>query len=459
MARVWLRRIWRLGTLGRSLLVRRRRLALAAVLAVLLVGGTITAVVSVSEADGAAPAALRTAKKQPTPPPSAVGAAPSPAATPAAPSQTAQASPPPSSVAVPAQPGWQEMPQVVTAIINGFLDDQGAAGVAVAVSTGNGAATQSRYLATAGQAAADTPWTADTRSAFRSITKSFVGTVVLQLIGEGKLGLDDPIAKYVPGVAGLEFDGGAMGGQITVREALEMRTGVAEFSGTADFSDQLDTDYTGAFTDDQLLGYAFTQQLDFAPGSAYEYSNTNYVLLGKVIQAVTGQSWDAEVQSRLLGPLGLTSVAYSGAQAPSGPVATPYETGTSGLESLAQVSPSLYGASGGLFGSIGDLLTWGRALGSGSLITPALQQARLTAVSDTQAEDPGSPDYDAYGLAAGTLDGWWGHTGTGLGYESLTMYNPKTGMTIAILLNTQLANPNGPAILFRQLEASLANFG
>jgi D-alanyl-D-alanine carboxypeptidase len=121
------------------------------------------------------------------------------------------------------------------------------------------------------------------------------------------------------------------------------------------------------------------------------------------------------------------------------------------------VSPSLYGASGGLFGNVGDLLRWGAALGSGQFLPSGLEQQRLTAISNPSADDPGSPDYDAYGLAAGEIDGWWGHTGTGLGYESLTMYQASTGTTVAILINTQLPNPNGPAILFKQLEASLAS--
>ena len=123
------------------------------------------------------------------------------------------------------------------------------------------------------------------------------------------------------------------------------------------------------------------------------------------------------------------------------------------------MSPSLYGASGGLFGDIGDLLRWGRALGSGELLPAPIQQQRLTAISNPDTDDPGSPDYDSYGLAAGEIDGWWGHTGTGLGYESLTMYKPTTGMTVAILINTQLPNPNGPAILFKQLEGALASLG
>jgi D-alanyl-D-alanine carboxypeptidase len=330
----------------------------------------------------------------------------------------------------------------ITGIVSQFLSDQGAAGIAVAVSRGN-----ARYVTTLGDAAEGVPWSTDTRSAYRSITKSFVGTVVLQLVAEGKLSLDDPISRYVPVVAQVQG-----GDAMTVRMALEMRTGLPEFSGTQGFSDELNTDYTGSFTDDQLLGYAFAQPLDFDPGSQYEYSNTNFVLLGKVIQAVTGQAWDQEVQQRIISQLGLGSVAYSATDA-----ATPYEVSDAGLESLAQVSPSLYGASGGLFGNIGDLLRWGTALGSGQFLPANLQQQRLTAISNPNADDPGSPDYDAYGLAAGEIDGWWGHTGTGLGYESLTMYQASSGTTVAILINTQLPNPNGPAILFKQLEASLAS--
>lgn len=97
-------------------------------------------------------------------------------------------------------------------------------------------------------------------------------------------------------------------------------------------------------------------------------------------------------------------------------------------------------------------------LGAGTLLPAALQKERLTSVSHP-ADDPGSPEYDGYGLGAGLLDGWWGHTGTGLGYESLTMYQPSTGTTVAILINTQLDNPNGPAELFEELEPSLAALG
>ncbi|MDQ4489945.1 serine hydrolase domain-containing protein [Sinomonas sp. ASV486] len=450
---------------GRRPHPRRRRLVVTAIAALVVLAAGTAAFVGIgaeenqAEASHPAPAAASGGRDLPTTPPTAKAPASRStkpkSASPAPSSPTAPAGAAPSAAGS-AQPAWQTMPAAIADAVDAYAEDQGAAGIAVAVSTGTGATAQARYLATTGQSAADTPWSTDTRSAFRSITKSFVGTVVLQLVGEGKLGLDDPVSTFVPSVAQVQYDGAAAGGQITVREALEMRTGLTEFSGTQEFSDQLDADYTRAFTDDELLGYAFDEPLDFAPGTQYAYSNTNYVLLGAIIQSITGQPWDQAVQSRILGPLGLTSVAYSGSAQPAAPVATPYEFSDAGLESLAQVSPSLYGASGGYFGTIGDLLSWGRALGSGALVTPALQQARFTAVSDPETEDPGSPDYSGYGLAAGTIDGWWGHTGTGLGYESLTMYNPATGMTISILINTQLPNPNGPAVLFKQLEQSLA---
>ncbi|NUP74688.1 MAG: beta-lactamase family protein [Sinomonas sp.] len=345
--------------------------------------------------------------------------------------------------------GWRALPASVEDLVSEFAADQGAAGLAVAVSTPS-----ARYVTEFGDAAEGIAWSANTRSAYRSVTKSFVGTVVLQLVAEGKLGLDSPASRYVSDLSSVQYDGADAGDQITVRMALEMRTGLPEFSGTQGFSEQLSTDYTAAFTDGQLLSYAFSQPLDFAPGSHYEYSNTNYVLLGKVIEAVTGTRWDQAVRQRILAPLGLGSVAYSGAAEPD-PAAHPYQIAEDGLEHLEQVSSTLYGASGGLFGNVEDLLRWGRALGSGELLPAALQQQRLTAVSSPNDDDPGSPDYDAYGLAAGEIDGWWGHTGTGLGYESLTMYEPGSGVTIAILINTQLTNPNGPAILFRQLETAI----
>ncbi|HEV7169322.1 MAG TPA: serine hydrolase [Micrococcaceae bacterium] len=340
---------------------------------------------------------------------------------------------------------WQDMPEDLQGTIGSFLSQQGAAGIAVGISTAQG-----RFLSLNGYSdlGAGTPLQATDRSAFRSITKSFVGTVILQLVAEGKLGLDDPVSRYVPAAP----DDNA----ITVRLALEMRTGLVEYSDTQEFSDQMNSPGGYTWTDDQLLQDAFDQPLEFDPGTDFGYSNTNTVLLGQVIQAVTGQSWIQQVSSRLLAPLRLTSVVYPPDEPLGLALAGAYESTDAGAEAIGTASDTLYSAAGGLFGDIGDLLTWGKALGSGMLLPADLQAARLSPVSTTQNSDF-TPAYDAYGLAMGELDGWWGHTGVGSGYESLVMYDPTSKTTIAILINTALADPNAAAELFRQLLPQLGS--
>jgi D-alanyl-D-alanine carboxypeptidase len=336
------------------------------------------------------------------------------------------------------------MPAALQSTISAFMAAQGPAGAAVAVSTPS-----ARYLSLNGYADVTSrqALTATDDFAFRSITKSFVGTVILQLVDEGRMTLTEPVATYIQGVP----DGNA----ITVQDALEMRTGLVEYSDTPAFSGQLDSIPDYGFTDNELLLDAFHQPLDFAPGSDFEYSNTNFVLLGEVIAAVTGQSWDEQVGERILRPLGLASVIYPPDASLGAVIAGAYETTADGLEAIGGTSDTLYSAAGGLSGNIGDLLSWGRALGSGSLISPALQAERESPVSDA-ADGDFTPAYDAYGMALGQLDGWWGHTGVGLGYESLVMYNRATDTTVAILINTTLSDPNAAAALFRQLAGAAA---
>lgn len=341
---------------------------------------------------------------------------------------------------------WQSAPAAVVQTVNNFVSEQGAEGVVVAVSTGS-----QRYAVATGLAnvTEGTAMSTDTVSALRSITKSFVGTVVLQLVDEGKLSLAEPIVNLVPGVADT-----AGGAAITIEEALQMRTGLAEYSNTDEFAAQLNATNHATFTDAELLQDAFSAPLEFAPGTEFEYSNTNFVLLGAVIEAVAGQSWAQEVSSRILQPLKLTSITYPADASLVANVAIPYAKTDDGVESLDHVSPTLYSAAGGLYSNIGDLLTWGQALGSGKLLSPSLAATRASAMSTAETGDFTSA-YDAYGLALGEIDGWWGHTGVGFGYESLVMYNPATGTTVAVELNTQLADPNAAAALFRALESEL----
>ena len=130
-----------------------------------------------------------------------------------------------------------------------------------------------------------------------SITKTMTATVILQLVQEGKLSLDDPISKYRPDVPN--------GDNITIAQLLDMRSGLAGYTENPMFQQAVDDDPERIWTPDELLALAFSAPPLFPPGTAWQYSNTNYVLLGLVMEDVTGQSVAELFQERLFDPLGL----------------------------------------------------------------------------------------------------------------------------------------------------------
>lgn len=331
----------------------------------------------------------------------------------------------------------------VAAVVEEVLGPERPPTVQLAIADARGTSVIS--LVRPGQPAAEDEGARDLRFAYRSITKSFVGTVVLQLVQEGTLDLDAPLAAYLDGIPGGEA--------VTLRQLGAMRSGLPDYSKNPELVDVLLEAPEREPARSELLDLAFAQETDFAPGSAYEYSNTNTLLLGAVIEEVAGAPWHDVVRERILEPLGLTSVHYGFGEA--APAAAPFQLNEgSQVEPLPTVAPGWFGASGGLTGTLDDLAAWGRALGSGSLLDDDIQAQRLAAFGSTE-DDPSSPHYDRYGFAMGEIGGWIGHTGAGLGYQSLVMYDPGTERVVAILMNGTGENQNLPADVFQALLPSL----
>ncbi len=117
----------------------------------------------------------------------------------------------------------------------------------------------------------------------------------MQLAQESKLSLDDPVSKYVPGVPN--------GDNITIAELLEMRSGLYNYTNAPEFSASLDRDHTKVWSPAELLAIAFAHPPNFPPGTAYEYNNTNYALLGLIIEKVDGRPLAHAMQDRLFDPL------------------------------------------------------------------------------------------------------------------------------------------------------------
>lgn len=268
------------------------------------------------------------------------------------------------------------------------VHDTGTVGVVVRSTGPHGSRT-----ATAGIADQETGRPARPGDTFRiaSSTKTFVSTVVLQLVGEGRLSLDDTVEDLLPGVVA---GNGNDGSRITVRQLLNHTSGLFDF--TADFPVLTDIDAfqegrLRSWTDDQLVAMAMKHEPNFAPGKGWSYSNTNYTLAGMIIEKVTGHSWQHEVTHRIVRPLGLhrTSAPYTDPYM-KGPHLKGYSAfaaeGRTPID-VSVMNPSAAGSAGGMISNTADLTTFYSALMKGRLLKPA-QLAEMETTVRAKELDP-----------------------------------------------------------------------
>ncbi|MBT2439215.1 beta-lactamase family protein [Streptomyces sp. ISL-36] len=218
-----------------------------------------------------------------------------------------------------------------------------------------------------------------------SITKTFVATVLLQLQAEGRLDLDDSVEKWLPGVV---RGNGHDGRKITVRQLLNHTSGVYDVTTDAGFQEKvfgpafLEHRYD-TWTPEQLVAVAMAHEPDFAPGTDWSYSNTNYVLAGMVIEEVTGRPYGKEVERRIIKPLRLraTSVPGTDVTVPK-PSSRAYsklsrDPNAPTIHDVTELNPSLAYAAGEMISDSNDLQTFYRALLKGRLL-PKAEQRELT---------------------------------------------------------------------------------
>ncbi|MET9604028.1 serine hydrolase domain-containing protein [Streptomyces sp. NPDC006512] len=270
-----------------------------------------------------------------------------------------------------------------------------------------------------------------------SETKTFTVTALLQLVDEGKAGLDDPIGKYVAGVPN--------GDRITLRELAGMRSGLFNYSADESFFKALTSDPRREFTPQELLGYSFKHPVVFQPGAEFQYCNTNLILLGLVVEKLSGRPLAEYINEEVSAPAGLKRTLFPvGAEFPS-PHAHGYtdQTATGKTEDATDWNPSWGWAAGAMISDLGDLKSWAKTLATGTLLTPATQAQRLKVTPAGNLPDTG------YGLGIFNVDGWIGHNGSLPGYQSLTVYLPQSQATLVVLLNTDIAYEGAePSALF-----------
>lgn len=290
-----------------------------------------------------------------------------------------------------------------------------------------------------------TPMRSDHLFRIASHSKTFTATLVLQLVNQGRLGLDDPVGRHVPEVAEALAD-------VRLRELLEHTGGVLRDGRDADY-----WQHRRPFPDRaELVELANQGGLKSGPGEVFAYSNIGYSLLGLVIENVTGQSYADAARQRIAEPLGLADTAAEYLE----DRADDYAAGHSGLHTatrrrtMQHVVTHAMAAATGFTSTASDLVTYfgAHAFGDERLLsdrTKRLQQRRANST------DPAKPDVGGYGwgMVTETIDDttYVGHSGGYPGHLTKTLLDPATGLVISVLTNAI----DGPATLLARGIAQL----
>lgn len=264
-----------------------------------------------------------------------------------------------------------------------------------------------------------------------SITKTFVATTVLQLVDEGRLGLDDPIGELLP-----EIVPGERGTDVTVRMLLNHTSGIGNYTNAMlDSWAAIDQMRVTTYAPADLVATGLAMPPTNVPGAEFSYSNTNYILAGLLIESITGNPAAAEVQRRILRPLKLTGTSFPGTDPTirgphSGAYFAPF-----GVRDLSEFNMSWGWTAGEMIGTTADLNTFFRVLLGGDLLRPATLDEMLTGVPML----PDVPEAGSYGLGILSVPTpcgeFFGHDGLVFGHQMFSLHSRDGGRQVSAGIN------------------------
>jgi D-alanyl-D-alanine carboxypeptidase len=260
-----------------------------------------------------------------------------------------------------------------------------------------------------------------------SLTKTFTGTIIMQLVDEGSLELDNALDEYFPFVPNSKY--------ITIRMLGDMSSGLYNYSEASEFEDSMNTNPLKKWKPKELVEIAIKKPVYFEPGKGFHYSNTNTILLGMIIEKLTGNTLATEMRKRIIDKLVLSETEFPISSEFTGIHSHGYnEDDSKFLEPLTDVTtkhdPSWAWSAGAVISSLKDMKKYIKALVFGALVSKQMQAERMKWSLDT-------PNLK-YGFAifkAG--DDFYGHNGSYPGYHNVSVYSPKRDMTIIIFYNSQ----------------------
>lgn len=312
-----------------------------------------------------------------------------------------------------------------TAASAAFEESAGTPGAVVGVRTDTGT-----WFGCYGTADPDTgvAMTSSTQLRIGSVTKTFTATLLLQLVESGDLTLDEPIATFVADVPN--------GHLITLGLLARMRSGLANYTGVREFAARVVADPFAIHEPAEMIAAGLSASPVFEPDERFDYSNTNYILLGQVLEQVSGLSYGTMLAERILGPLRLTDTWWPG---DSNELPEPFARGfTLSMPGEVQgrpvdathFNPSWGGTAGALVSTAADLLDYSSALVAGAgLLGSDTQAVRMASFGPAPALGEGV----SYGLGLMGIGGWIGHSGDIPGYRASCYHHPEAATSLIVL--------------------------
>ncbi|RPI16449.1 MAG: serine hydrolase [Ignavibacteriae bacterium] len=272
------------------------------------------------------------------------------------------------------------------------------------------------------------PNEADTKFRLGSITKQFTAMLILQLVEKGQVKLDGKISDYLP------YYPKKTGDKITIHNLLNHTSGIFNYTNDPAFFRK------GSFlpmTPEQLIKTFADKELDFEPGTKWNYSNSGYIVLGAIIEQVTGKTYETMLQENIFTPLGMKNTGYDHMETVLPKRASGYERSFNGMRNTSYIDMSLPFSAGSLYSTVEDLYIWGEALYTDKLVTYETMQKMLT---------PYMNEY-GYGIRIDkvSLEGTEnftviGHSGGINGFNTVMVRIPESKSTIILLCNTPPMN-------------------
>ncbi|MGQ0764016.1 MAG: serine hydrolase [Acidobacteriota bacterium] len=261
-----------------------------------------------------------------------------------------------------------------------------------------------------------------------SISKQFTAAAVMRLVERGKVRLDDPLTKHIP-------DYPTQGRTVLVRQLLHQTSGIREFLFLPGF-DEMESGPAEKYSRDDLINLFKKEPFTFAPGERWAYSNSNYTLLGVIIERASGMSYEQFLQQTFFKPLGLHATHSCGTRSTDRQFAKGHLPRDGRIAAVPSINMNTAIGDGGLCSNVLDLVRWERALAGGRAVSQSSYRRMI--VSDPVRRGY-RPEY-GFALSLVPLDGRRrvGHNGETVGFAGALAHYPDDDLTVAVLINRSL---------------------